>query len=79
MPLDPPVTTTRDGRGVWFIEGGSLYDAFEAMGRGEGAGSGFGIHQTWRTRATETTLELAQRFDGDCHPGAVVQRFCDQP
>ncbi len=29
---DPPVTTTRDARGVWFIEGGSLYDVYEAMG-----------------------------------------------
>ena len=27
-----PVTTTRDARGVWFIEGGDLYDVFEAMG-----------------------------------------------
>jgi len=29
---DDPVTTTRDDLGVWFIEGGSLYDVFEAMG-----------------------------------------------
>ncbi len=29
---EPPVQTTRDERGVWFIEGGSLYDVFEAMG-----------------------------------------------
>lgn len=29
---DPPVQTTRDARGVWFIEGGSLYDVYEAMG-----------------------------------------------
>jgi len=29
---DPPVQTTRDERGVWFIEGGSLYDVYEAMG-----------------------------------------------
>ncbi|MEN8162705.1 MAG: penicillin acylase family protein [Acidobacteriota bacterium] len=29
---DPPVQTTRDDKGVWFIEGGSLYDVFEAMG-----------------------------------------------
>ncbi len=29
---DPPVTTTRDAQGVWFIEGGSLYDVFEAQG-----------------------------------------------
>ena len=29
---DDPVTTTRDERGVWFIEGGSLYDVFEAQG-----------------------------------------------
>jgi penicillin amidase len=29
---DDPVTTTRDDRGVWFIEGGSLYDVFEAQG-----------------------------------------------
>ena len=29
---DPPVTTTRDAQGIWFIEGGSLYDVFEAMG-----------------------------------------------
>jgi penicillin amidase len=27
-----PVTTTRDAQGIWFIEGGSLYDVFEAMG-----------------------------------------------
>ncbi|MGC9325237.1 MAG: penicillin acylase family protein [Desulfomonilia bacterium] len=27
-----PVTTTRDEVGVWYIAGGSLYDAFEAMG-----------------------------------------------
>jgi penicillin amidase len=27
-----PVTTTRDDRGVWYITGGTLYDAFEAMG-----------------------------------------------
>ncbi|HSL19047.1 MAG TPA: penicillin acylase family protein [Methylomirabilota bacterium] len=30
--VDDPVTTTRDARGVWFIEGGSLYDVMEAMG-----------------------------------------------
>jgi penicillin amidase len=29
---DGPVTTTRDDKGVWFIEGGSLYDVYEAMG-----------------------------------------------
>jgi penicillin amidase len=29
---DDAVTTTRDARGVWFIEGGSLYDVYEAMG-----------------------------------------------
>ncbi len=29
---DPPVTTTRDAQGIWHIEGGSLYDVFEAMG-----------------------------------------------
>ena len=29
---DGPVTTTRDDQGVWFIEGGSLYDVFEAQG-----------------------------------------------
>jgi penicillin amidase len=29
---DDPVTTTRDARGIWFIEGGSLYDVFEAQG-----------------------------------------------
>jgi penicillin amidase len=29
---DDPVTTTRDAQGIWFIEGGSLYDVFEAMG-----------------------------------------------
>jgi penicillin amidase len=29
---DGPVTTTRDARGVWFIEGGTLYDVYEAMG-----------------------------------------------
>jgi len=29
---DPPVTTTRDAQGIWFIEGGSLYDVWEAMG-----------------------------------------------
>jgi penicillin amidase len=29
---DGPVTTTRDAQGVWFIEGGSLYDVYEAMG-----------------------------------------------
>jgi penicillin amidase len=27
-----PVTTTRDAQGIWFIEGGSLYDVYEAMG-----------------------------------------------
>ena len=27
-----PVTVTRDAQGVWFIEGGTLYDVFEAMG-----------------------------------------------
>ncbi len=32
LAQDDPVTTTRDGRGVWFIEGGDLYDVFEAMG-----------------------------------------------
>jgi penicillin amidase len=30
-----PVTTTRDARGVWFIEGGTLYDVYEAMGYAE--------------------------------------------
>jgi penicillin amidase len=29
---NPPVQTTRDDRGVFFIEGGSLYDVYEAMG-----------------------------------------------
>jgi len=29
---DPPVTTTRDAQGIWFIEGGTLYDVYEAMG-----------------------------------------------
>jgi len=29
---DSPVTTTRDAQGVWHIEGGSLYDVFEAQG-----------------------------------------------
>jgi len=29
---DDPVTTTRDAQGIWFIEGGSLYDVFEAQG-----------------------------------------------
>ena len=29
---DGPITTTRDAQGIWFIEGGSLYDVFEAMG-----------------------------------------------
>ncbi|MCD4751220.1 MAG: penicillin acylase family protein, partial [Thermoanaerobaculales bacterium] len=29
---DPPVQTTRDDKGVWFIEGGSLYDVFDAQG-----------------------------------------------
>ena len=29
---DQPVSTTRDAQGIWFIEGGSLYDVFEAMG-----------------------------------------------
>ena len=28
----PPVQTTRDAKGVWFIEGGSISEAFEAMG-----------------------------------------------
>lgn len=32
MGEEPPVQTTRDDKGVWFIEGGTLYDAFEAMG-----------------------------------------------
>lgn len=27
-----PVQTTRDAQGIWHIEGGSLYDVFEAMG-----------------------------------------------
>jgi len=29
---EDPVTTTRDAQGIWFIEGGSLYDVYEAMG-----------------------------------------------
>ena len=29
---EDPVTTTRDAQGIWFIEGGSLYDVFEAQG-----------------------------------------------
>ncbi|MEJ2581885.1 MAG: penicillin acylase family protein, partial [Acidobacteriota bacterium] len=29
---DTPVTTTRDAQGIWFIEGGSLYDVYEARG-----------------------------------------------
>jgi len=29
---EPPVQTTRDAKGVWFIEGGTLYEVFEAMG-----------------------------------------------
>lgn len=29
---DDPVTTTRDAQGIWFIEGGSLYEVMEAMG-----------------------------------------------
>jgi penicillin amidase len=32
---DPPVQTTRDDQGIWHIEGGSLYDVFEAMGYAE--------------------------------------------
>jgi penicillin amidase len=32
ISADDSVTTTRDAQGVWFIEGGSLYDVFEAMG-----------------------------------------------
>jgi penicillin amidase len=32
LAQDDPVTTTRDERGVWYIEGGDLYDVFEAMG-----------------------------------------------
>ncbi len=27
-----PVTTTRDAQGIWFIEGGSLYEVWEAVG-----------------------------------------------
>jgi penicillin amidase len=27
-----PVSTTRDSQGIWFIEGGDLYDVFEATG-----------------------------------------------
>ena len=29
---DDPVTTTRDAQGIWFIEGGTLYEVMEAMG-----------------------------------------------
>jgi penicillin amidase len=29
---EDPVTTTRDAQGIWFIEGGDLYDVYEAMG-----------------------------------------------
>ena len=29
---EDPVTTTRDAQGIWFIEGGDLYDVMEAMG-----------------------------------------------
>ena len=29
---DAPVSTTRDAQGIWYIEGGSLYDVYEAMG-----------------------------------------------
>jgi len=29
---EDPVTTTRDGQGIWFITGGDLYDVYEAMG-----------------------------------------------
>jgi penicillin amidase len=29
---DDQVTTTRDAQGIWFIEGGDLYDVYEAMG-----------------------------------------------
>jgi len=29
---DGPVTTTRDAQGIWFIEGGTLHDVYEAMG-----------------------------------------------
>jgi penicillin amidase len=29
---DDPVSTTRDAQGIWFIEGGNLYDVSEAMG-----------------------------------------------
>jgi penicillin amidase len=29
---EDPVTVTRDAQGIFFIEGGSLYDVFEAMG-----------------------------------------------
>ena len=32
IPAVPPVTTTRDAQGIWFIEGGTLYDVYEAMG-----------------------------------------------
>jgi penicillin amidase len=29
---EDPVTTTRDAQGIWFIEGGTLYEVMEAMG-----------------------------------------------
>jgi len=29
---EDPVTTTRDAQGIWFIEGGTLFDVMEAMG-----------------------------------------------
>jgi len=51
------VTTTRDAQGVWFIEGGSLYDVYEAMGYAVATDRLFQM-DTFRRAARGTVSEL---------------------
>lgn len=52
-----PVQTTRDAQGVWFIEGGELYDVFEAMGYAVATDRLFQM-DTYRRAARGTVSEL---------------------
>ena len=54
---DEPVNTTRDDQGIWYIEGGSLYDVFEAMGYAEATDRLFQM-DLFRRQARGTLSEL---------------------
>ena len=63
---EPPVSTTRDAQGIWHIEGGSLYDVYEAMGYAVATDRMFQM-DSFRRQARGTLSELfgAQFFGQD--------------